>query len=453
MNPIKFFVVLLIYIGINNTIIAQNDTVKLDHFRLPTTPAATILNMGANAISRPTTPQGVATSLISGFGGVTGIQPNITLEFAPFWLKPRRDLDFYTYYGLDKKNITPIETNVIDNIRQTFSVSVATTKLGDQKDTLDGTRLAVGLRAQIFSGKASSEMKNAVLLRLYKIEAKNVISSSLRQVEAHDLDESDTTKKIFFRALNNLISFDSLVFVIKSEINVTLGFYKGNLNIDTIRMNAFAIMDQIQKDVLRKKTATSQALVETIVYVQGKSAEALELQAIKQTNKNKVGFIWEIAGAGVQYFPQNSFERSVGQKTGLWSTMSYRSDNQKSELTMLIRQTFSTSDSVNANFDFGFSATRIVDERFNYGVELIYRSYSYRFPTKDINGNNIKAIESGNTYRLAMNMEYKISDVVSITASVGKDFNGPFIAKNNLLSVIGANFSLPALAGLGLNSK
>lgn len=437
----NIYLALIVLSSVSHTVFAQSDTIKLDHFRLPTTPAASVLNLGAYSIARPTTPQAVATSLISGLGGAT-LNPNVSLEFSPYWLKPRKDIDFYEYYGINRRFGDIPVADVWGNMMKTLAVSVATSKLNDQRDTLTGTRLAIGLRTQLFSGKIPQQLKLNMRLYVAKIDMKDLIQRAVKEI----LDDNSKSA-----SLKNKIATENGIF---NELdNAMTEYFKLMKQQEPNKSDSILTLAQdFVKEYLaiaRKTDYTVETVLQNLrKTVLDKSAEALALQKIKSENKDKVGFIWEIAMAGVQYFPENQFGKSLYQKTGIWSTMSHRTIDQKSEFSFLTRYTFSKADSVSSNFDLGVSANRIVDKGFNYGLEIIYRFYDYRYPTKDISGNNIQAIRSGSTFRMALNMEYKISEVISLNASLGKDYNTPFVVNSNLLALIGANISLPSLAGL-----
>ncbi|MBW0178312.1 hypothetical protein [Sediminibacterium sp.] len=440
-----YLFILICLISLN--VYSQTDTVKLDNFRLPTTPAASVLNLGSTSITRPTTPQGVGTSLISGLGGST-FNPNISLEFSPYWLKSRPDIDFFTYYNISR-NYTDIPApDVWNNMMKTLALSVATSKLSDQRDTLSGTRLAIGLRTQLFSGKIPEQLRRSVRMLTQKIDVSDYVEKGIREILEEEAENNEAT--VLEKLQNKQINETAIIELVKKAIGEYVDLRRDTSGNQLLKSAAYTLIDDHWTDAQKNNITLVTALKRLRAAVLDKSIEALALQKIKSENKDKVGFIWELALAGVQYFPDNQFGRSLYQKTGIWSTMSYRSPDQQSEFSGLVRYSFSKNDSVSSHFDVGISANRIVDKGFNYGLEVIYRSFDYRYPTKDINGNNIQAIRSGSTYRIALNMEYKISEVLSLNASFGKDYNAPFVVKSNLLAVIGANISLPSLAGLGI---
>ncbi|MBL0883542.1 MAG: hypothetical protein IBJ16_09405 [Chitinophagaceae bacterium] len=424
------------------TSFAQMDTtIQLDNFRMPTTPAASILNMGTQAITRPTLPKGFATSLLSGLGGSGLFNPNINIEFAPYWLKPQRKLSFAKYYQLNNGDKSA-SVNIGENMLRSLAISVATSKLGDNKDSLPGTRLSVGVRTQLFSGEIAPQTKKEIREIDLKLKSYDIIQSSLTVLKQ--------TNNAQYIALSRKDSSYSIAFK-QSLLNMIERLLKVSVDLtdeERIKVLGMATGHLHEIETMADGLTGQQYLSKLIEKVGNKTEYALQLQKFQETDKNKVGFFCEVAFAGIQYLGKNSFSPSSFQKAGVWTTLTYRSKDQKSEFAFVGRHFFTNNDSVNTNTDFGVTATRVVSKGFNYGLEWIYRSYSYRYYTKDISGNNIKAIQSGSTYRLNIVVEYQLSEVVSLTASVGKDFNGPFTSSNNFLSVVGANLSLPALIKL-----
>lgn len=421
---------------------AQIDTtIKLDNFRMPTTPAASILNMGTQSITRPTLPKGFATSLLSGLGGGGLFNPNINIEFAPYWLKPQRKLSFAEYYQLNN-DAKGSSVDIGENMLRSLAISVATSKLGDNKDSLPGTRLSVGVRTQLLSGEMSPQTKKEIREIDLKLKSYDVIQSSLTLLKQTNnaqyvaLARKDSSYSIAFK--QSLLS--TIERLLKVSVDLDDEERKKVLGMATEHLN--------EMEGIADGLTGQQYLSKLLDKIGNKTAYALQLQKFQESDKNKVGFFCEVAFAGIQYLSNNSFSPSSFQKAGVWATLTYRSKDQKSEFAFVGRHFFTNNDSANTNTDFGLTATRVVSKGFNYGVEWIFRNYSYRYYTKDFLGNDIRAIKSGSTYRLNISMEYQLSEVVSLTASVGKDFNGPFTSSNNFLSVIGANLSLPALIKL-----
>lgn len=440
-HKIKFTSFLLI---VCSSILAQTDTIKLDHFRAPTNPAMVLLGLGTQSITRPTTTKGVATSLVSGFAGNT-FSPNVALEINPFWLKNHPELTFEDYYNMgNDKSKTSKPPNIMQNISESFSFSIATSKIGDNKDTLIGTRIGLGVRAQILSGNLSDSARNKIIRYSNQIDA----MSALRSVIKDELGKLRNDSVYTTDSLRNLV-FNSI-------LSLSIQRIKANQSTDS-EEKKIQIEEATKLLELKKKQLENLPMSEVLKNMESDFSDrtdlALSIQKISEESKNKVGIIWEIAGAGSQYFPDNNFNHSLTNKLGLWSTLSYRSENQKDEFSILARYLVNKNDSTTKNIDFGCSYNRLINKNFNYGFEAIIRSSEYRYDTKDLSGNPIKAIQSNTTWRFAFTIEYKINDMIVLNSSIGKDFDGLIVQRGNLLALIGANFSLPSIANLLLTKN
>jgi hypothetical protein len=104
----------------------------------PDGPAFVILGVAPSQIARPTTPAGLATSLLSSVQDSTGFIPNnYALEVAPYWLG-RPQVGFNEY----------VDPTIRQSIAQTFSLSFATSRSApgapaNNSDIAGGTRLAI----------------------------------------------------------------------------------------------------------------------------------------------------------------------------------------------------------------------------------------------------------------------------------------------------------------------
>jgi hypothetical protein len=113
----------------------DGDTLQIGTLRAPTSPAFTILGVSPASVSRPSTPKAFALSLLSA-GAASGVVPeNYAVELTPYWMGPRRTLTWDQVY----------DPGPLQALRQTFSVSLATTSAVAGPDTL--TRIGIGFRA------------------------------------------------------------------------------------------------------------------------------------------------------------------------------------------------------------------------------------------------------------------------------------------------------------------
>ncbi|HEX6369139.1 MAG TPA: hypothetical protein VF006_09405 [Longimicrobium sp.] len=123
---------------------AQDDPLKLENLKTPTSPAFVILGVEPTSVERPTTPRAFALSLYSASQTSSGVIPeNYAAEFAPFWMRRQPQVTWESYF----EDPTP-------GLAQTFSVSLATKSLVAGADSSTG--VGIGIRATPVVGHASA---------------------------------------------------------------------------------------------------------------------------------------------------------------------------------------------------------------------------------------------------------------------------------------------------------
>lgn len=115
---------------------------RLDDLRTPPSPGFAILGLAPNAIERPTTPVALGLGLVSAAERGSLIPESYAVEFSPYWLTPKPLLTFSAVH----------RPSFWQGIKQSFAVSVATDRAGSVGDA---TRLGVGARVEILSGRPS----------------------------------------------------------------------------------------------------------------------------------------------------------------------------------------------------------------------------------------------------------------------------------------------------------
>lgn len=114
----------------------------LDALKTPPSPGFAILGLSPSAIERPTTPKALALGLVSATERGTVIPGSYAVEFTPYWLTPKPFLTFSQRY----------RPSFWQGVKQSFAVSIATDR---GTDTGDSTRLGIGARVQLLSGRPS----------------------------------------------------------------------------------------------------------------------------------------------------------------------------------------------------------------------------------------------------------------------------------------------------------
>lgn len=411
---IKFVLFLLPW----HSIYGQN--VTIDNLRNSTTPAFSIIEVEPKTVSRPSTPRGLASSLVSSFNE-NGLKPDLSLEAAPFWLKKRQGITFQQY-------LNPVG---MQGFWQTASISVATKQRKVSETKNEGTQLGIGLRAQILPGKPSSSSK----LLIQGLEFETFMSSLLATAKS---DAAVTTKEHIKARVNKTID---------DIISGTLtNFESGNSRSNNELINYLKInkvKETLNSLIDKEEIKSGEAINQYISRLQDsnflKAETALKVQ---ESLKYRVGWILEVATASSIGFPANNFGQDVKHdRIGYWGNLTYRFDNGRDEFSFVVRKMASFSDSVSKNNDYGLSYAHTTKD-YSVSLEGILRSYELEFDDRNELGEPIRRLEKENTYKIAVNGEYKLSDNVSLTATFGKNFDNALFTSGNLLTLLGLNFGL-----------
>lgn len=149
-NFICFFICIFIFIGsFSNNVYCQDELPPMDELRVPNSPAFNLLGISPNAVNRPATPKAFMLSILDSTADSEGDFPkNLAVEFSPYWWLSHPKLTFEDFYD---------KTSFGESILETLSISLGTTESKINKDgsEIDVTKLGVGLRFNLISGKAA----------------------------------------------------------------------------------------------------------------------------------------------------------------------------------------------------------------------------------------------------------------------------------------------------------
>jgi hypothetical protein len=150
----KTIAVLLVCCAVASDAGAQSGPVAIDDLTAPTSPAFVLLDVAPAAVERPENPKSFGLNVLNRLVSANGLPQDYAMEVAPYWLKFHPTLTFAEY-----QNPTALQS-----IRQTFAVSVATSPLEGATAGADpaGTRLGLGLRANIWNGRPNPTLEEGV---------------------------------------------------------------------------------------------------------------------------------------------------------------------------------------------------------------------------------------------------------------------------------------------------
>jgi hypothetical protein len=170
-TPQVLFLFLLGHL-IPGAVFAQSPSVAIDDLKSPASPGFAVLGVEPAVISRPTSPRGVTLSLLSADrDGDTLVPKNYALEVAPYWLASHPNL---TYDQYDSAGVT-------DTLRQTTSVSFATSRIPASLTQPISTGLGFGVRALAARGRPNSQIAD-LTARIKKLQA-DILNAKTPQEE------------------------------------------------------------------------------------------------------------------------------------------------------------------------------------------------------------------------------------------------------------------------------
>lgn len=436
MKQIVFFSLALLF-AVSAFAQDEPESTDLSNLKAPSAPAFTILGINPEEIARPKTFKELETQLANSFAnkGSFVLPNNLALEFQPYWLSSKDRLTYEQFVADSFKH----------RIIQNLSLSVGAAQLPGFKDTSNlNKRMGFGFRTYLLNGKPSAGQKQLA-----------AITVALKR-------RADVTIKVV-SLLKNITRNDSLCMMMAkspSAINTYLESYMQSLSLlekelfSLIAGNAIKAVEQGSAMSMEKVRAI---LEQQINDIKANGEEELQKLArkVSSTITDREGWFVECAGAMVLDFPFNDINRSYLPKYGMWVTATHRwVKDQKHRnyeaLGMLRYMSNEIPVKQSSNFDVG---VKLVWQKKNLSVtgEWIYRQQHAVLSTTTDATSGITTTISQNRddYKLVANINYRLSDNLILTYTMGKGFEINTEVGNNLISAVGLNFGL---GGLSTNS-
>jgi hypothetical protein len=233
-----------------------NSQLELGSLNIPDSPAFEVLGVSPSSVSRPGSARELAVSLFSSSLKQDSTFPrNLAVEFSPYWWSYHPELTWKTY--------NPEGENIGNNILQTFTVSLATSKTTSTINSIevDGTGAGLGFRTSLLKGKPSKKGQLSY----------------------------DAVKKVMQENVDAIIPDD--ISTLPKDAN-------GNRIIDLEKIADPAAFKKIQ----------------------------VAVDDFRKANLNRVGWRLELASAASIDFPQDKSSGSKMKSAGAWLTTTYRTD-------------------------------------------------------------------------------------------------------------------------------
>lgn len=191
-------------IGINNSN-GQNNEIKLEDLKFPSSPAFILLDVAPTSIERPTTTKAFSTSILNSISANNGIPQNYAIDFAPYWFFKHKKLNAMNYWGFKK--------TMVGNDQKPFSqarfgnISFATIKSQVTVDTIgtmkEISNIAFGFRTTLFQWRASKDIEDLIAYNNQHVERLSQLMSD-PNIPLHELFKALEADKILSDCNKNI---------------------------------------------------------------------------------------------------------------------------------------------------------------------------------------------------------------------------------------------------------
>lgn len=409
------FTILLFSSGIK-----AQDTLKFNDLIAPESPGFQILGVSPQTIFRPSDTKALGTYFLNNIDDGSGLIKDVAIEVTPYWLKKRPDLSFEEYFGL-----TPSKSDnkFIEDIKQTFVLSFATTDYKSASDSVNGRSWGFGFRTMLLRG---TPRVNERIQQLESLKQADFVSEVYSDV-LEDLEDADNIDR------KNVLE----LFSDKFDIYLDNPDLIQNFDTGQIEYLKSATLEYLK---VYLPTATS----EITPFIEEREANTGEdvIAKIREESLVRKGLQVQLSGATSINIPNNDFEATQGGDYGFWLTVSHPVSKEGDiQFTGLARYLGSFQNIGATNTDLGFSLSQ-TKKKYSLSGEFIYRSFEEEFSTSDINGQPITAINKDNSFRFTANLQVKITGDANLSFSAGKDFDSKITSESNVIALIGLNFDL-----------
>lgn len=399
MKTIKLSALLILILFSHLYLGQDDDEINLDVLRAQASPGANLLGIANSDIEKPTDLKSLMISLRQGSDNFSNLPAAFTVDVAPFKLNGK-------YQNLiDNSKFS-------ENFKQSFVISFGFKNLKEDEDANieEKSKIGLGTKFSIIRGDFNKETKD-ILSEIYKYHLDRQKRIELLENDA-DLLMYYTEKKVLLEKLKNIrdkkdieyLETDAKINEITVKENKRISYLEEKHNIENIQLD-----NKIRKDI-----------------------ENLKLE--------RYGFFLDTSMGTVLDFENNKFNNSKVTKLGAWLTGGYNWEKHPSTLIFIGRYLYNP-DSPLANpslkkenihtLDIGSRLVfKLFDEKFLMSGECMYRSIL-----------NKSDFES--SWKYLLNFEYELDKNQRLTFSFGKNFDGEYEKKGNLI------VALNLIVGLG----
>lgn len=377
----------------------EEKEVDLDVLRAQASPAANLLGIANSDIEKPTDLKSIMVSLREGTSNFSSLPTSFAIDLAPFKLGGK-------YQDLRT------DTNFSTTFKQTFVTSLAFKGIAEDEELgiEEKSRLGFGIKFSIKRGKFSDETIKA-LDKIHEVHEFLQNQRIITDENNKKLAELDNTNK-------NLLKRQR---VLEDAGKKDTEEYKN----------------------LEKEIKEIEVLILQYLKARDNNDEQVKLQEITKMAQGikleRYGYFLDMSMGTVVDFRNNKFNNTQITKVGAWLTGGYNS-KKNSTLIFMARYLYNPETPL-ANpelkkenlhtLDMGSRLVfKLFEEKFLMSGECIYRSIL-----------NKSDFES--SWKYVLNFEYEVAKNQRLTFSFGRNFEGDYEKKGNLI------VALNLLVGLG----
>jgi len=434
---------LFLIISFSINLIAQDDDFKLENLKAPSMPSATIIGTQINDVNSPKSMKDLETAVFTNYlnsGESLTVPNNFALEINPFMIGGRKNFNYKSY----------LENNALPNMWQNLSISVASTSKFIISDTVSTNALGFSLRTIILNGEPQKKVSDAFIRALDNNQYVNDIKSKMRFLIKRCFNKPSFTYTIdnlrtcvideFRNSEMQDVAEDEAKekqILIAHGVKIIKSVF-AQMNRNTSQDDAIEEFDTIYKEIISKS-------------VLGDLREKL-----REVKTDRFGLRWDLNWAMALNFPTDEFSYSVVPRWGVWTNLSYKSEDLESFTFIgLGRILINNDDYINKyqpsdgdftagnHYDFG---AKIVYEsdKFSLGIEYIYRLNTTKI-TKIIDGDEYKRTIENNSTKYVININYNLSDDINLSYNFGKNFDSISPTQGDLISGLSINFGFGSI--------
>lgn len=364
--------------GLSISLFSQEEKVNLNTLTAPSSPAATLLGISPSQIDKPRDPSEFMASVVSASGGISRLPENYAVEMAPAWM-----------FGGNKITFSDFKSNALPhNLWQSLTISAAVGGKGQSADNPENpTQVAFGLKTSFLRGHRFNQ------------EAETKVASA-----------QNALNRLNTRLLDSLRSDMQYQRLIERSLDNPA---------DTLERNAY------QKRKYQKFRSQDGQEVQELQEIQ---------EALQDLRFTRIGFKLDLTAGVVQDFPSGKFDSVSVSKLGVWLTAGY--EGEKGLSILGIARILQQADAQFTAADGKIQQGNV--QNFDAGARLNFAPLKgkYSLSAEALFRGSNRAKDIPNTHRLALNMEYKLAQNISLNFSYGRDFDGTITRDGNVIALL-----------------